>query len=297
MRKLINTVALLGVLAIILSSCQRRTHTGQNEQKIIAVSISPQQYLAEQIVGDSMQVKTFLPAGNSPETFDPTPSQIVEMAQSKAVFMLGFFNYEKKWEENLLQTHPGKYISTCIELVENADSGAVSFLHHHCHGDHYHDYDPHIWMSPAMMHQMAKKILEGVQKIDPHNKEYYEQNFMQLSQEISQVDSIVKETLSQSNVKSFVIYHPALSYFAHDYGLEQLSIENQGKQPTPTQLVELIQTAKEKGTKIVFIQPEFDDKNAVTVAEEIEGKVVKINPLTVHWKEEMVELAKLIATQ
>jgi len=87
-----------------------------------------------------------------------------------------------------------------------------------------------------------------------------------------------------------------LAYFCRDYNLEQISIEQEGKEPSPSYLSELITLANEKGIKSIFISKEFDTRNAEAIAKEINGKVVVFDPMAENWAENMILLAELIAT-
>ena len=93
-----------------------------------------------------------------------------------------------------------------------------------------------------------------------------------------------------------MIYHPALSYFARDYGLHQYSIEDGGKEPSPAHMKQLMDLCKSEHIEVIFVQPEFDKRNAETIARQTGTKVVAINPLSYDWQTEMVNVAKALAT-
>lgn len=140
---------------------------------------------------------------------------------------------------------------------------------------------------------MYKAVLE----LDADNEADYTANYDKLIAEMNSIDSIIKSYLDKAPSKAFIIYHPALSYFADEYGLTQYSIEHEGKNPSPSQLKDLIDKAKAEGIKVVFIQQEFDTKNAETVAEAINGKTIRINLLSYNWDEEMIKIAKALAQE
>ncbi len=138
---------------------------------------------------------------------------------------------------------------------------------------------------------MYRAILE----LDAENEADYTANYNKLVVDINKTDSIIRSYLDKAPSKAFIIYHPALSYFAKEYGLTQHSIEHEGKNPSPSQLKALIDTAKTENVKVVFIQREFDIKNAETIAEAIQGKTVPLNLLSYYWDEEMIKVAKALA--
>ena len=135
-----------------------------------------------------------------------------------------------------------------------------------------------------------------MEELDAKNSEYYKNNLDSLTQIIENTDETIKSIIADAD-KTFLIYHPALTYFARDYGLEQISIEEGGKEPSPAHLQSLIKLCKEKNAKVIFVQQEFDMRNAETIAKELGVEVVPVNPLNYNWTEEMVNTAKALRTK
>jgi zinc transport system substrate-binding protein len=266
--------------------------------RYISVSIEPQRYFAEKIVGDKFQVKSLVPSGSNPESFDPAPSQMVALGKSKAYFMIGLFGFEKAWMASLSQSNQRMLLVDCSKYVaeEEAHQHHASATGEH-HGHSHGGKDPHIWNSPETALAVANSILDGVVRIDPENADYYQSNFNKLVAEIHHTDSIIKKKIAKAKIRTFIIYHPALSYFAEEYRLEQYSVEFNGKSPSPSQMASLVDLAKAKGIKTIFIQPEYDRKNAEVLAREIGGKIVEINPLAYDWKTEMIKIAEALEKQ
>ena len=200
-----------------------------------------------------------------------------------------------------------------IQLLESeheCSHGAAADEHIHtaeCNHDHDHDHaeehshaeihshedgDPHIWTSPRNAKIIASNMLKAFITLDPENEEFFKENYNSLIREIEAVDDSITGMLSSTNGKSFVIYHPSLTYFANDYGLNQISIENLGKEPSAMYLKTLVDSIRTNGTKVFFIQKEFDTKNAEILAREVNGKIVQIDPLNENWSEEMINIAK-----
>ena len=131
--------------------------------------------------------------------------------------------------------------------------------------------------------------------LDKPNEAYYLARYDSLCQRIQHTDSLIRRQLSApESAKAFMIYHPALSYFARDYGLHQISIEEGGKEPSPAHLKELIDLCKSEKVSVIFVQPEFDKRNAETIAQQTGTKVVPINPLSYDWETEMLNVAKAL---
>lgn len=284
-------IYILFLLVLLLNGCARKS--GGNTP-FLSVSIEPQRYFVEKIVGDKFQVKSLVPSGSSPESFDPSPSQMVVFGDSKAYFFIGLFPFEQKWSNMLKETNPQVALVNCSSNISPQD--LLKHDHEEAHSGQELS-DPHIWSSPKMALALSKSILDGIEQVDPKNKAYYEKNYRALTIEIQQTDSIVKSKLANATNKTFIIYHPALSYFAREYGLEQYSVEFDGKSPSPAQMAELVSLAKAKGVKTIFVQPEFDKKNALVLAREIGGKIVEINPLEYNWKAETIKIAEAIGKQ
>lgn len=290
MTKYYKNIFVATILAFFITSCADK----KDSKPVLSVSIEPQKYFLEQIVGDKYAIHTVIPNGSNPESFDPSPAQMVALGKSKAYFKVGFLGFENSWIDNIKKNNPELIISDCsenIQLHECEDHG-------HEHDGHSHEGpDPHIWSSPNTAAIMAKNMYNSLITIDPSNKELYRENHDKLQQQFQQTDSIIRSYIAKAPSKSFIIYHPALSYFAEKYGLKQLSIEFEGKNPSPAQIKQLIDIAKAEDVKVVFIQEEFDKKNTETIASEIGGKVLSINLLSYDWQNEMIKIAKALALE
>jgi len=282
---------ILSVILLVISSCNAPR---LDKEETLFVSIEPQKFFLQSIVGDRFEVISIIPEGSNPETFDPAPSQMVALGKSKMYFKVGRLGFENVWLENLKKNNPGLIIVDCSKGIDILEHDCHE--HEHEHGGHGHaDGDPHIWSSPATASLIAKNMYEAIIGIDKENEEYYKKNYTKLLSGINHTDSVIRHYLDKAQSRSFVIYHPALSFFSREYGLEQLPMEYDGKNPSPSQLKSLVDLAKDKEVKVVFIQKEFDKKNAETIAKELDAEVVPINLLSYYWSEEMIKVAKSLA--
>ena len=193
----------------------------------------------------------------------------------------------------------GQELHFTVEVVGTREATLEEIAHGHVHGahDHHHHHhpggvDPHTWSSISGAKVIAKNTLDAFVSLDPENKEYYQANYEQLTKEIGETEKTVSSLLHSLDNKTFIIYHPALTYLANEYGLTQLCIEMDGKEPSPAQLKELVETAREHNAKVVFIQREFDQKNAELIAKETGCRLIPINPLDYDWGKEMIHIAK-----
>lgn len=273
-------------ISVLISSCKQ----SEPSQPSIMVTIEPLRYFAETIVGDNFKVISMVPKGSSPETYDPTPQQLMTFSKSSAYFQIGYIGFELAWMNKLTANAPE------LPVFDTSKGINLIYAEEHKHGDHSHGgIEPHIWNSIPNAKLIAKNILEGILSIDNENTEFYTENYNLLIQEIDAVEKEIDSLFSQNDVnQGFMIYHPALSYFAKDYGLKQISIEEEGKEPTPGHMKKLINACFEENIHIIFIQPEFDIKNAEVIAEQTKSIIVPINPLSYNWKEEMLNTAKAL---
>jgi zinc transport system substrate-binding protein len=284
MRKLI----LLLTITTILVSCQT---TKKPPEKMVFASILPLQYFADQITGDLYTSDVMVPPGVGPETYNPTPRQMSEMAKASAFFANGYLGFEEAFVEKFKSNNPNM-------LFVNTSNG-VPLIHAegHNHGDHAHEkgVDPHTWSTPAGARIIARNIYDGMVKIDPANQALFKNNLDQLIARIDSVDNAVKSILDSIPSRKFMVFHPALGYFAQEYNLEQLSIEFEGKVPTPRHIQNIVLEAKEHSIRNILIQKEFDVENADIIANETGSKVIQINPLAYDWPNEMISLAHKMA--
>lgn len=273
----------------------------ERDKPLITVSIEPLRYFTEALAGDRFEVTCMVPKGASPETYDPTPQQMMDLSKSEAFFRIGYIGFEQAWADRLADNAPHLRfydLSQGVDLIyddteyeTNPDKANAAHDHNHAKG-----IEPHIWNSPLNAEIIAGNIYHALCDIDKGNDSIYLQRYDSLCQRIARVDSLCCDMLSAPGAdRSFMIYHPALSYFARDYGLMQISIEAGGKEPSPTQLKELMDFGKEEKVRVIFVQPEFDRRNAELIAAQTGTTVVPINPLSYDWEQEMLNTARALS--
>ena len=271
----------------LLISCKNKSIS----TRLVSVSILPQKYLTEQIAGDYLTVNVMIPPGMNPATCDLSTEQLKKLYDSDLCFTIGYLPFEQIHLFPVLENRPDIQIvnhSANLQLIHG------SCGHTHAAGDEHDGVDPHIWLSPAHARTMATTVYEVLSEKYPEQKLQFEQNYQALLQKIDSIADRAKQVLDHKKDKIFLIYHPALTYFAADYGMEQISIEDEGKEPNPSHLKAVIDTCRAKGIKIVFIQNQFDVANAKAIAKEIDGEVIAIDPLSPDWKAEMCSLLGII---
>lgn len=255
----------------------------------VAVSIPPQKYFVQMIGGDHVTVEVLVPANAEPETYEPTPRQIARLSKTDLYMEIGV-PLERAWLKRFTAANPKMVVVNTARGIER-----MPMLRH----DHDHGVakgpglDPHIWLSPVLVRIQAMNIRDALIKADPAHAADYLQGYAKLAQKIDQVDGDILQSLVDHPLKQtrFIVFHPAFGYFAAAYGLTQVPIEIEGKEPGPRQLGELITFAKNNNIKVVFIEPQFAQKAAKTIADSIGGEVVTIDPLQEDWPAGMEAIA------
>ena len=278
------------IYILTLFICCACGHTPQQSEKpVITVTLEPLRYFTEAIAGDCFEVVSMVPKGSSPESYDPTPQQLVNLSKSQAYLRIGYIGFEQAWMKKLEANYPTMKVydtSKGVELIREEG---------HHHGNHYHEggVEPHIWNSTRNASVIADNIYAALCEMDADHQPEYKQRLDSLKQVIARTDADVRTLLANAD-STFLIYHPALSYFARDYGLHQISIEEGGKEPSPATLKTLIETCRREGAQVIFVQQEFDQRNAQLIADELGIEIVPINPLSHDWAEEMLRVASAL---
>lgn len=281
------------LLLALLLCCGCRSRESDTPRPHITVSIEPLRYVAEQIAGPHFEVSTMVPRGSSPETYEPTSRQLVELSRSRAFFLTGHLGFERNRQEALRANAPQTLfvaLSDGIDYIR--ETGAPS-----AHADghtHAGGVEPHVWTSPRNLSVMARNLCDVLCRIDSAHAGEFRSNLHSLELAIAATDDKIC-TLLQGGQREFLIYHPTLSYFARDYGLVQHAIEVDGKEPSPAHLQQLIDTCRRRHIRTVFVQQEFDSRNAEAIASETGTRLVRINPLSYRWQEEMIRVAQALS--
>ncbi|MBN1107170.1 MAG: zinc ABC transporter substrate-binding protein [Bacteroidales bacterium] len=263
------------VLTVLMVSC------GMNEsaktKRIITVSIAPFEYFVKAIGSDDFAVNVMVPAGASPHIYEPWPGQINMLRKSEAYVSNGFLGFEMSWLPKFYdvnKTMEKLSLGTSLNLIE-AD--------HSHEGEHAEKADPHFWMSPKNGVVIAAKVKDLLCRLNPAGTEKYTANYDSLIIKINDLDRKAEELFADQKGNVFITYHPTLAYLARDYGLEELTLEHEGKEPSPARLKELIDIAREKNIKKIFLTREYDKRQVEALSAETGAEIVVIDPLSPDW--------------
>lgn len=271
----------LSVMFLLFSMACSQSRQSQRQ---ITVSIPPQKFILEQIVGDKIEVESLLNGGSNPENYEPGMSHLLALEKSKVYFTIGNIGFEDAVLSKIQENNPDLLVinsMTGINLLTGTHSGCTAHGHHHSDGEG--EVDPHTWSSVRNVKVMAANMYDAVVRIDPENKGYYKARYERLEHRLDSIDKSVSSRLAPLRGTAFVVWHPSLSYFAADYGLKQIVVGRENKEATAVDLKNRIDDATNHGVKVFFIQKEFDSRQAVAINSHIGAKVIPINPMNENW--------------
>ena len=262
----------------------------------IFVSVVPQKHFAEKVGGDQVKVESMVQPGFSPETYEPTAQQISALSKAQLYVRVGM-PFEEAWMKRIQGVNP------TIAIMDARDDVKLRTLESHAHDEHEVDAsehktvesDPHLWVSPRIAKQMAKQLADSFSKLRPEQTEFFNKNYTSFAAELDQLDQELTELFKDKQGLKFMVFHPAWGYLADAYGLQQIPIEVEGKEPGAKALTAIINEAKHENVKTIFVQPQFSQRAAEQVAKAIQGKVVSVDNLAEDYIPNLRKAARLIA--
>jgi zinc transport system substrate-binding protein len=258
----------------------------------VLASIAPQKYMLERIAGDSIAVTVLVKPGSDPHSYEPGPSQMRQAAQSAAWFTIGV-PFETIWLERIKGVSPKLRIISCIKGIQRLpfggddgqgqaeeghdDAGEAAHGHDRDHGA----LDPHVWLSPMLAREMLSTMARELGKLLPDKAESFRAKAQAFAGELEELDrELALRFLDVPEGKRvFLTFHPSWRYFAFNYGLRELAIEEEGKEPGPKRMKDIIDTAKACGIRAVIIEPQFSGSAAAAIAESLGARVLRADPL------------------
>jgi len=290
MKYLFSTLSVF-LLFTLVGCNQKRVNS---DKPTVTVSVVPQKFFVDQIAGDWLYVNVMVPPGGNPHTYEPSPMQMKSLSNSSAYFRIGYITFETAWMDKLTSVSPKmKVVDTsvgCEMLTEEA--WCEKHEDYNGHEVRTEAYNPHIWLSPKLVKVQAQSIYLSLAELYPEHQPLMEQN---LNRFLSQCDSVhnhLDSIMKSSSGASFIVYHPVWTYLAHEYNLKQVAIEYNGKEATADKLKNIIDFANSNDIRFIFVQKEFSDAQARTIAEQINGRVVSMNPLNYDWFNTMKEFGE-----
>lgn len=270
------------LLAMLFAGCG---NTNKNSNDTIYVSITPLKMLVEEITCGDFAVEVLVPEGVSPETYDPTARQLTEANDAQMLFTTGLITFEQNLVEHIANPEHVVDLSEGIELLQG------SCTHSHC--SHSHGIDPHIWTSPRALRTIVGNIQRSVMERYPDSTKYATAA-QELNLRLLNLDRECVAKLCDGQSRAMMIYHPAYTYYADVYNIKQIAIEHEGKEPSPRQLAQLVEQAREYNIRHIFIQPQYNKDKVASLAEECGAEIVVTDPLAEDILSEIERITEII---
>lgn len=312
---------LMTLLFLLLTLIPALPATAAEPALTVAVTIPPQAWFVQRLAGDLAQVVVLVPPGADPHTYEPKPSQVASLSRADLWLTIGV-EFEDAWKDRLTGANPKMALAAMDagidkrpmtehehhgdhdgdhDMDEHHGEDEHAEDHDHEHGEehgedgHHHEgLDPHVWTSPVLAKTLADNAAQALIQADPSHEVAYRANLAALQADLDALNARLAALFASlpEDKRAFLVYHPSWGYFADTYGLTQVVIESEGKEPGAKELMELIDFAKAHHVSTVFVQPQFSDKAAQVVAESIHGSVLKADPLAEDWADNMERVAE-----
>jgi len=250
----------------------------------VFVSILPQADFVTRIGGSSVDVAVLVGPGQSPATYEPTPKQMAALGRADVFFRVGT-PFERGFIKKIENSYPD------ITIVDTRRGVPLRYFQRSAGNE---VADPHIWLDPKRVKIQAVTVCQALCSAAPEQSLSFVAHLQSFLDELDRLDRSIDEALSGFGGRSFYVFHPAFGYFADSYGMKQVAVEMEGKEPTPRQLAGFIDRAREEGISVIFVQPQFSEKEAQAIAQAIDGVVVTIDPLPRDYIKSMREMARAI---
>lgn len=293
MISIVTAVAIAGCGASETASTTP-SNSGTSAKPKVYTTIYPLEYVTKRIGGEHVEVTNLVPAGVEPHDYEPTAKDMVALSGAD-IFAYNGSGLEL-WVEKAVEGLD-KNKTTIVNATEGlellkaveeehgheheAEATTEAKAEEHGHEDEHGEFDPHVWLNPAMLKAQAEKVKNTLVQKDQAHAADYEKNFEQLGSDLDQLDKEFRDMVSQSSKKEFMVSHQAFSYLAHQYGLEQVAISgvNPSDEPSPAELKELVEHVKEHNITYVLFETLVSPKVAEVIAKEAGVKTATLNPL------------------
>ncbi len=272
-------LALLAATAALPGCGDAEAPRSETAKKRVAVSIPPQAFFLREIAGDRVEIEVVVAPGQSPHSFEPTPQQVARLTTADVYFSIGV-GFEGAFLPKLRAMSPKTtFVDTTTGIKMRSMSGACCAAHAGQEHEHSGAPDPHVWMDPRLVKTQAQTMAAALAQADPPHAAEYQRNAAALAERLEALHAAIAEKLAPFKSREFFVFHPAYGYFADAYGLVQVAVETNGREPGPAELTTLIDRAKAAGVRTIFYQPQYADKSARAIAAAIGGDVKPMDEL------------------
>lgn len=283
--------------AIALLSCAlacRRVPAG--DRPVVMTSIPPLQALVADIAGDSLDVRCLTGSSTDPETFDPSMVVMCDLYDSRMLLSVGTLPFEQSLTRRLADEAPG------ISVVNVACDVPLLYGTHDHHGHdvhHGHDHgeaDPHVWTSARSLAAMTAPVAEALGRLDPPNAIYYARRADSVRQRLDSLDRAITARLRPYRGDTVMSWHPALAYYARDYGLTQLPLGAEGRENSVGAMRALLDASAGPRVRTLFYQQPSDSLRAADVAHAAGLVPTLVRPMDADYINQLKIITDAIAT-
>jgi zinc transport system substrate-binding protein len=288
-----RTLSLCAVCLALWSACGQAPKEDAGMPLDVLVSILPQRNFVQAVGGDHVSVHVIIPPGASPATYNPKPGDLVRIEEADVFFRIGHIGFEQAHFGKIRSLNPDMRVVDTSQDIELRHFGEDESHEHEHEGeeragketsvgegaDQAGGVDPHVWLSPPAVKLQVAAIARALAELDPEHADVYLSNARAYSARLDELHAELTALFARLESRTILVFHPAWGYFADAYGLEQLAIEQAGKDPTAEQLRRIIDTARRGDIKVIFVQAQFSRELAGSIAQQIDGVIVSIDPL------------------
>src|SRR6478735_8318867 len=248
-------LAPLVAVPLLLAGCASDPGVAEGTVDVMA-SFYPLQFVAEQVGGDRVTVRSLTPPGAEPHDVELSPAQVSRIDQADLVVYLSGF--QAAVDDAVAQTSP-------VHLVDAAnDTTLMTPAGEHGHEEgadagEEHDHgalDPHFWLDPSRMPSVVDDVAKELSAIDPTGASAYAANAAALNQRFDDLDAAYDTGLTTCETRTFVTSHEAFGYLADRYDLEQVGISgiDPEAEPSPARLAAVEKLVRDQGVSTIFFE-------------------------------------------
>lgn len=265
----------------------------------VFASVVPIQTFVQKVGGEHVDARAMVRPGFNPHTYDPTPQQIAALAEAVLYVRTGV-PFEHAWMDRIRSANPDMQVLDARDGIDLREMPSHGGNGHEEHNDHAgslehgenHQQDPHVWVSPRLVRHMVGVIRDKLTELAPEHSAAFARNHEAFVAELDTLDNDLRALLDPLASRRFMVFHPAWGYFADAYGLVQVPIEREGKEPGARALAALIDQARADKIKVIFVQPQFDKQSARQVAQAIGGGVIAVDPLAADYVDNLRQVGR-----
>lgn len=261
---MLKPLAALALGAVLLTACSSGETQDPDADVTAVVSHYPVEFLVDRIGGDLVQVDSLTAPGAEPHDLELSPQQVVGVQDASAVFYLSGF---QPAVDNVVSEADGTVVDLTagLPLRESQEYGQ----------------DPHVWLDPELMSQMATTVADTLGAADPQNQSTYQANAEELQSDLAALDTEWQQGTQQCAIRTMVVSHEAFGYLADRYGFAQKGIAGLSPETEPSAqaIAELTRFVRDNGVTTVYTETLIDPAIAETIAAEAGAQTATLDPL------------------